>query len=173
MCQTPGLRQLLTQTLWPYIGPVLFVVVQACSPARFAVDHPPAGGNLGERRPRALRFLIINQNDEAATVIVERIEVHLITYQRVENSARPCAGRNGRRSSRPETRPPKYGPKIVAALTFCWKALDMPTGKRLAPMLGELVAVLRPHGELDIDDDPAPLLVGMSPDRRGTVRRCR
>jgi len=38
----------------------------------------------------------------------------------------------------------------------------MPAGKRLAPMLGELVAVLRRFGELDIDEDTASLLVGMS-----------
>ena len=33
-------------------------------------------------------------------------------------------------------RPPKYGPKVVAALVFCWATLGMPTGKRLAPMSG-------------------------------------
>ena len=59
-------------------------------------------------------------------------------------------------------RPPKYGPKVVAALIFCWATLGMPAGKRLAPVLGELVAVLRRFGELDIDDDTAALLVGMS-----------
>ena len=59
-------------------------------------------------------------------------------------------------------RPPKYGPKVVAALIFCWAALGMPAGKRLAPVLPELVAILRRFGELDIDDDTATLLVGMS-----------
>jgi Integrase core domain len=59
-------------------------------------------------------------------------------------------------------RPPKYGPKVIAALIFCWATLGMPAGKRLAPMLGELVAVLRRFGELVIDDDTAALLVGMS-----------
>ena len=60
-------------------------------------------------------------------------------------------------------RRPKYGrPKVVAALIFCWAVLGMPTGKRLAPMLAELVAILRRHGELDIDDDTAALLAGMS-----------
>jgi transposase InsO family protein len=59
-------------------------------------------------------------------------------------------------------RPPKYGPKVVAALVLCWSVLGMPAGKRLAPMLGELVAVLRRFGELDIDEDTAALLVGMS-----------
>ncbi len=59
-------------------------------------------------------------------------------------------------------RPPKYGPKVIAALIFCWATLGMPAGKRLAPILGELVAVLRRFGELDIDEDTAALLVGMS-----------
>src|SRR5271166_4670447 len=59
-------------------------------------------------------------------------------------------------------RPPKYGPKVIAALIFCWAVLGMPAGKRLAPMLSELVVVLRRHGELDIDEETAALLVGMS-----------
>src|SRR5680860_54595 len=59
-------------------------------------------------------------------------------------------------------RPPKYGPKVVAALIFCWAVLGMPAGKRLAPILPEIVPVLRGFGELDIDDDTATLLVRMS-----------
>jgi len=59
-------------------------------------------------------------------------------------------------------RPPKYGPDVIAALTVCWTVLGMPAGKRLAPMLAELVAVLRHFGELVIDEDTAELLVSMS-----------
>ena len=59
-------------------------------------------------------------------------------------------------------RPPKYGSNVVAALVFCWATLGMPTGKRLAPMLSELVAILHRFGELDVDDDTATLLAGMS-----------
>jgi hypothetical protein len=59
-------------------------------------------------------------------------------------------------------RPLKYGPDVIAALTACWTVLGMPAGKRLAPMLGELVAVLRQFGELSIDDDTAALLASMS-----------
>jgi hypothetical protein len=59
-------------------------------------------------------------------------------------------------------RPPKYGPNVIAALTVCWTVLGMPAGKRLAPVLGELVAVLRQFGELIIDDQTADLLVSMS-----------
>jgi hypothetical protein len=59
-------------------------------------------------------------------------------------------------------RPVKYGDDVIAALTVCWSVLGMPAGKRLAPMLGELVAVLRHFGELAIDEDTAELLVSMS-----------
>jgi hypothetical protein len=59
-------------------------------------------------------------------------------------------------------RPPKYGPDVIAALTVCWTVLGMPAGKRLAPMLGELLAVLRHFGELTIDQNTAELLVSMS-----------
>jgi hypothetical protein len=59
-------------------------------------------------------------------------------------------------------RPPVYGPNVIAALMVCWTVLGMPAGKRLAPMLDELVAVLRQFGELVIDEDTAALLVSMS-----------
>jgi hypothetical protein len=44
----------------------------------------------------------------------------------------------------------------------CWTVLGMAAGKRLAPMLDELVAVLRHFGELVIDEATAVLLVAMS-----------
>src|SRR4051794_35231536 len=43
-------------------------------------------------------------------------------------------------------RTPKYDPKVVAALAKCWAMLNAPAGKRLAPMLAELVPLLRRHG---------------------------
>jgi hypothetical protein len=73
-------------------------------------------------------------------------------------------------------RPPVYGPDVVAALEKCWAVVNAPAGKRLAPLLGELVAVLRRHGELDIDDATAGLLVAMSAatiDRRLAPARSR
>ena len=73
-------------------------------------------------------------------------------------------------------RPPKYGPDVIAALTVCWTVLGMPAGKRLAPMLGELLAVLRHFGELDIDEHTAALLVSMSAatiDRRLAGKRAK
>src|SRR5437588_5828034 len=59
-------------------------------------------------------------------------------------------------------RPVKYGPDVIAALTVCWTVLGMPAGKRLEPMLGELVAVLRDFVVLSIDEDTAELFVSMS-----------
>src|SRR3954454_10430930 len=68
----------------------------------------------------------------------------------------------------------KYDRGVVAALGKCWAVLNAPAGKRLAPMLAELVPLLRRHGELDLDDAAAALLVGMSAatiDRRLAVAR--
>jgi integrase-like protein len=59
-------------------------------------------------------------------------------------------------------RAPMYGPEVVAALGFCWAVLGAPTGKRLAPMMGELVPTLRRFGELDVTDALAAALVAMS-----------
>lgn len=62
-----------------------------------------------------------------------------------------------------------YGPQVIEALRLCWAVLDGPAGKRLAPALPRLVAALRCHGELVIDDATADLLCAMSPatiDRR-------
>jgi hypothetical protein len=42
------------------------------------------------------------------------------------------------RARRP--RPVKYGPEVTASLRFCWAVLGAPTGKRLAPVMGELVS---------------------------------
>ena len=73
-------------------------------------------------------------------------------------------------------RPVKYGDDVIAALVRCWTVLGMPAGKRLAPMLGELVAVLRHFRELNIDEDTTELLVSMSAatiDRRLAAERAK
>jgi hypothetical protein len=59
-------------------------------------------------------------------------------------------------------RAPRYGPEVVAALRFCWAVLGAPTGKRLAPMMGELVPILRRFAELDVSEATAAGLVAMS-----------
>lgn len=73
-------------------------------------------------------------------------------------------------------RPCMYGSEVIVALTACWEVLGMPAGKRLAPMLTEVVAVLRHFGELTIDEPTAQLLVSMSAatiDRRLAPERAR
>jgi len=59
-------------------------------------------------------------------------------------------------------RTPLYDAKVVAALAKCWAVANAPAGKRLAPLLADLVPVLRRHGELDVDDPTAALLTSMS-----------
>jgi len=66
-------------------------------------------------------------------------------------------------------RVPLYGADVVVALAFCWAVLGTPTGKRLAPVMAELVPRLRRFGELKISDDTELALIAMSPatmDRR-------
>jgi transposase InsO family protein len=66
-------------------------------------------------------------------------------------------------------REPRYGNEVVTALAFCWAVLGAPTGKRLAPIMGELVPRLRRFDELVISDDTQAALLAMSPatmDRR-------
>src|SRR5664279_6130498 len=59
-------------------------------------------------------------------------------------------------------RPPTYGPAITRALVKCWAVLRAPAGKRLAPMLGVLVPLLRRDNELTLTDAEAALLVRIS-----------
>lgn len=61
-----------------------------------------------------------------------------------------------------KARAPRYDAGTVVALRFCWAVLGAPTGKRLAPMMGELVPRLRRFDELDITDETATALVAMS-----------
>jgi len=59
-------------------------------------------------------------------------------------------------------RAPTYGPAVTKALVKCWAVLRAPSGKRLAPMLGVLVPMLRRDNELLLTDAEAALLVRMS-----------
>ncbi len=68
-------------------------------------------------------------------------------------------------------RTPTYDARTVAALTKCWAVLNAPAGKRLAPMLAELVPLLRRHGELDLDDAELACAwtPGTQPDQQGAA----
>lgn len=73
-------------------------------------------------------------------------------------------------------RAPRYGAEVVVALAFCWAVLGAPSGKRLAPMMAELVPRLRRFGELTVTDQTAEALVAMSPatiDRRLAADRAK
>ena len=73
-------------------------------------------------------------------------------------------------------RVPIYGPEVIAALAFCWAVLGAPTGKRLAPIMSELVPTLRRFDELLISDDTELALLAMSPatmDRRLAADRAK
>src|ERR1700737_488814 len=74
--ESPARCQPLAQTLRPDIGPVLFDVVQTRSAVRFAVNHPPAGWNVGEGRPQAVLLLVVAKDEKAAIFVVERIDAH-------------------------------------------------------------------------------------------------
>lgn len=69
---------------------------------------------------------------------------------------------------RPRPRPvrpgraPVYGADLQDGLVLCWAVLRAPAGKLLAPMLPDLVPMLRAEKALDITDGQAALLAGMS-----------
>jgi len=50
----------------------------------------------------------------------------------------------------------------MVALRTVWAVMDAPAGKRMAPFLPEMVALLRAFGELDLDDATAGRLCAMS-----------
>jgi hypothetical protein len=62
----------------------------------------------------------------------------------------------------PLPREPVYGSEVIEALGFCWPVMGAPTGKWMAPFLGELVPRLRRQDELKISDQTAAALVSMS-----------
>ena len=73
-------------------------------------------------------------------------------------------------------REPTYGAEVVAALAFCWAVLGAPTGKRLAPMMADLVPRLRRFEELQVSEETASALNVMSPatmDRRLASERAK
>jgi len=73
-------------------------------------------------------------------------------------------------------REPTYGAEVVAALAFCWAVLGAPTGKRLAPMMADLVPRLRRFEELEVSKETASALNVMSPatmDRRLASERAK
>ncbi|WP_162293093.1 integrase catalytic domain-containing protein [Actinophytocola xinjiangensis] len=65
-------------------------------------------------------------------------------------------------SQQRKPREPVYGQEVVTALRKVWAVLDAPSGKRLAPFLGEIVDRLIACGELEISEATRYQLVRMS-----------
>jgi hypothetical protein len=66
-------------------------------------------------------------------------------------------------------RAPRYDEAVIAALRVAWAVLDAPCGKRLAPILPDLVAALEKYGELRLTPEQRAALGRISPatiDRR-------
>lgn len=59
-------------------------------------------------------------------------------------------------------RAPVYDTAVIEGLRVCWAVLDAPCGKRLAPVLPELVRILHAHGELSLTAEQRALLVKIS-----------
>jgi hypothetical protein len=55
-----------------------------------------------------------------------------------------------------QSRTPRYGQEVVAALAFCWEVLGAPTGKRLAPIMGELVQGGRLIADIQLPEATQP-----------------
>ena len=122
------------------------------------------GLTLAERRAvtemTAIRYVVADRRVKSR--ILDELCANTGWHRNHARKALKAALRPKVVAPRRSPRPPIYGPNVIAALTACWLVLGMPAGKRLAPMLDELVAVLRHFGELVIDDDTAELLVSMS-----------
>jgi hypothetical protein len=54
---------------------------------------------------------------------------------------------------------PLYDSSIIEPLGICWTLSRAPSGKRLAPMLTNLVSLLKHDGDLDLSDVGTGLLV--------------
>jgi len=73
-----------------------------------------------------------------------------------------CGGRSGGRGPRSTGRTCWWR---CGSAGWCWVVLGAPTGKRLSPVMADLVATLRRLGELEISDELATQLVARSPAR--------
>jgi len=58
---------------------------------------------------------------------------------------------------------PRYSGPVRAALEKVWQVANCICGKRLVPVLAELVTALERHGELKLDGETRRLLLGISP----------
>jgi hypothetical protein len=71
--------------------------------------------------------------------------------------------RDGSQRGKRRGRQRRYGQEVVDALRKVWEASDRLCSKRLKPFLGELVKVMRKHGELAVNTGVEAELCQMSP----------
>src|SRR6266852_5753030 len=60
-------------------------------------------------------------------------------------------------------KPRIYDDKVESALKKIWFLMDCICGKRLAPMLGELIGVLERFGEIELESEVKEKLLNVSP----------
>ena len=59
-------------------------------------------------------------------------------------------------------RPRVYDDNVLCALKKIWMIMDCICGKRLAPVLGELITTLEQHGEIELDEETKEKLLTIS-----------
>lgn len=94
---------------------------------------------------------------------------------RVAAKPKPLAGQQKQKRPR-KPRGPVYGEEVMVALRKVWAVMDGPSGKRMAPFLGEIVDRLVACGELEVSEQVRYQLVRMSAatiDRRLAPDRAR
>jgi hypothetical protein len=69
----------------------------------------------------------------------------------LRGDGRSSRGRLARAAARPRQRRRLYDATVLTALRRIWVVMDCICGKRLAPVLAEMIAVLERHGELQLD----------------------
>src|SRR5690606_8366119 len=75
----------VAQALGTHVGPVLLDVLHAGGAALLAEHDSPPGRNLREGRPQGVLFLVVDQDEEAAVLVVEGVgaQFHLTGYWRL------------------------------------------------------------------------------------------
>ena len=66
------------------------------------------------------------------------------------------------KNRRNRRRPRVYDDEVLKGLRKIWKMMNYICGKRLAPVMGELIVKLQQHKELDIDKEPRQKLLRIS-----------
>jgi hypothetical protein len=104
------------------------------------------------------RYKTVNKK-EKGRLLDEFIQV--TGYNR--KSAIRLLSRNGVQSPKKHRgRRRRYGNEVVDALRDIWEASDRVCSKRLQPFMGEMVRVMRQHGELSVNADLEAELCRMS-----------